>query len=266
MTAFVREGVHFAYRDAGSGMPVVFQHGLGGDAAQIDDIFPDLPSVRRITLECRGQGGSSFGPAGRLSIATFADDVCALSGQLGLGAAVVGGISMGAAIALRLAVRQAERVSALVLARPAWVASAAPDNMKPYALAGELLERYAPNEALRRFRESAVAAELRQAAPDNLASLEGFFSRAEPVAFGGLLRAIAADGPGVGEDQLREIDVPTLVIGHGRDLAHPLAHAETLARLIPNAVLRVITPKAVDRNAYRQEFSACLADFLEAKA
>lgn len=87
--------------------------------------------------------------------------------------------------------------------------------MKPYALAGELLERYAPNEALRRFRESAVAAELRQAAPDNLASLEGFFSRAEPVAFGGLLRAIAADGPGVGEDQLREIDVPTLVIGHG---------------------------------------------------
>ena len=266
MTMFVREGVRLAYRDTGNGMPVVFQHGLGGDAAQVDDIFPDVPSVRRVTLECRGQGQSSFGPADRLSIATFAEDVDALSERLEFGAAIVGGISMGAAIALRLAVHRAERVRALVLARPAWVTSPAPANMRPYALVGELLGRYAREEAMRRFEASEVAAELRQAAPDNLASLEGFFSRAEPNAFGELLRAIATDGPGVSEDQVRGINVPTLVIGHGSDLAHPLGYAERLARLIPGATLKVITPKAVDRNAYRQEFRACLADFLEAVA
>lgn len=265
MTAFDRDGVHLAYRDLGSGRPVLFQHGLGGDDAQVADIFPDGPVVRRITLECRGQGGSSFGPVDRLSIATFTDDLDALARKLELGAAVVGGISMGAAIALRMAVRRPERVRALILARPAWVTVSAPANMQPYGLVGELLQTCPPGEARRRFDASDTATELRQSAPDNLASLQGFFSRAEPVAFGGLLSAIAADGPGIAEEELRAIEVPTLVIGHGHDLAHPLAHAETLARLIPGAILRVITPKAVDRNAYRQEFRNCLSEFLDAQ-
>ena len=69
-------------------------------------------------------------------------------------------------------------------------------------------------------RRAATAADLARAAPDNLASLRGFFGR--PAAFGRLLQAIAADGPGVAEDDIRRIAVPTLVIGHGRDLAHPL--------------------------------------------
>ena len=68
------------------------------------------------------------------------------------------------------------------------------------------------------------------------------------------------------EDDIRRIAVPTLVIGHGRDLAHPLAHAEALAALIPGARLRVITPKAEDRAAYVRDFRAALADFLGAAA
>jgi pimeloyl-ACP methyl ester carboxylesterase len=266
MTPFNRDGAHLAYRDTGNGRPVLFQHGLGGDEAQVADVFPDAPTIRRITLECRGQGGSAFGPAQQLSIATFTDDLNALAQRLELGAAIVGGISMGAAIALRMAVRRPECVRALVLARPAWVTASAPSNMKPYGLVGELLEHYPSQEARRRFDASETAAELRQLAPDNLASLTGFFSRTEPIAFGGLLRAIAADGPGVTEQELLSIEVPTLVIGHDRDLAHPLAYAETLARLIPKATLKVITPKAVDRNAYRQEFRDCLAEFLDVEA
>ena len=87
--------------------------------------------------------------------------------------------------------------------------------MQPYAVAGELLVRYQPNEARQRFEESETAAELARIAPDNLASLRGFFARPEPVAFGELLRAIAADGPDVSENEVRRIAVPTLVIGHG---------------------------------------------------
>ncbi|HET9068857.1 MAG TPA: alpha/beta hydrolase [Amaricoccus sp.] len=264
MTPFLRDGVTLGYDDAGHGPPVLFQHGLGGDAGQVAEVFPDAPPARRITLECRGHGGSGGGsepgPPDRLSIATFAGDLAALADSLALGPAVVGGISMGAAIALRLAVRRPDLVRALVLARPAWVAAAAPGNMRPYALVGGLIATLPPDEARRRFEASDTAADLAARAPDNLASLQGFFGR--PPGFGRLLQAIAADGPGVSEAEIARIAVPTLVIGHGRDLAHPLAHAEALAALVPGASLARITPKAADLAAYVGDFRAALGDFL----
>ena len=204
-----------------------------------------------------------MGPEADLGIATFADDVEALAAALGLGPAVVGGISMGAAIALRLAVRRPERVRALILARPAWVAAAAPENMRPYALVGELMAGLPADAAQRRFEASETAATLAREAPDNLASLLGFFSRPEPAAFGRLLARIAADGPGVSEAEVARIAVPTLVIGHGRDLAHPFASAEALAGLIPARGSAVVTPKAEDRAAYAGDFRAAVASFLE---
>jgi pimeloyl-ACP methyl ester carboxylesterase len=263
---FSRDGVDLAYRDVGVGLPVIFQHGLGGDEAQVADVFPDRPQTRRVTLECRGQGGSGYGPVERLSIATFAEDVEALADNLGIGPAVVGGISMGAALALRLAVHRPARVRALVLARPAWVSEPAPANMKPYAVVGDLLMRHSPEEARRLFDDSAVAAELARLAPDNLSSLQGFFNRPDPVLFGRLLVAIAGDGPGVSEADIRSIAVPTLVIGHDHDLVHRMADAMALAGLIPSARLCTITAKSQDRVAYQREFRACLSEFLEALA
>jgi pimeloyl-ACP methyl ester carboxylesterase len=265
-TTFNRDGADLAYRDAGAGLPVIFQHGLGGDEAQVADVFPELPATRRVTLECRGQGGSGYGPVERLSIATFAEDIEALADGLGIGPAVVGGISMGAALALRLAVHRPARVRALVLARPAWVSESAPANMKPYAVVGDLLMRHSPEHARRLFDESPVSAELAGLAPDNLASLQGFFTRPDPVRFGRLLVAIAGDGPGVSEAEIRATAVPTLVIGHDHDLVHRLADAQALAGLIPSAQLCTITAKSQDRAAYRQEFRACLSEFLETLA
>ena len=259
---FERDGLALRYRDVGSGMPVILQHGLGGDEAQVADVFPVAPAVRRITLECRGQGGSPFGSATGFSIATFADDLTSLAETLHLGPAVAGGISMGAAIALRLAVQRPKSLRALILARPAWVTRSGPDNMQPYALVGDLLQRFEPREACRRFEASATADELARLAPDNLASLRGFFDRTQPEKLGALLRAIAADGPGVTEADLANIDMPVLVIGHGQDLAHPQAMAEKLAALIPGAAFVSITPKARDRQAYSGEFQAALQDFL----
>ena len=139
--------------------------------------------------------------------------------------------------------------------------------MKPYAVVGDLLMRHSPEDARRLFDESAtVAAELARLAPDNLSSLQGFFNRPDPVLFGRLLVAIAGDGPGVSEADIRAIAVPTLVIGHDHDLVHRLADAQALAGLIPSARLRTITAKSQDRVAYRQEFRACLSEFLETLA
>lgn len=248
---------------AGEGKSMVFQHGLCGDAEQPNQVFPFDTGYRCITLECRGHGKSEPGDPQHLSIATFSADVAGVIEAQKLGAPVVGGISMGAAIALRLAVTRPELVGALVLARPAWLAAASPKNMEPNRFVGQLLESFQTGEARDRFEASPVAVQLAREAPDNLASLRGFFAREPVAATAALLQKISIDGPGVSEAQIGAISVPTLVIGHQRDSIHPISYARKLADLIDGATFAEITPKADDAQGYRRDFRAALASFLK---
>lgn len=247
----------------GAGLPVIFQHGLGGDARQAAEAFPADAAFRRLTLECRGHGGSEVAGSDGFSIAGFADDVAGLIEATESGPLVVGGISMGAAIALRLAVHRPDLVRGLVLARPAWITRAAPDTMRPNAEVGLLLATLPADAARETFLASETATRLAEQAPDNLASLLGFFARPAQAVTAALLQAIAADGPGVSEEQVGAITVPTLIIGHRRDLIHPLAYATTLATLIANSRLIEITSKACDRARYVSDFHAALSGFLK---
>lgn len=247
----------------GAGLPMLFQHGLCGDARQTAEVFPVNPAFRRITLECRGHGASAPGDMAQFSIAAFAADAAALIDRLDAGPIAVGGISMGAAIALRLAVTRPELVRALVIARPAWSTSPAPVNMAPNAEVGELLARLPSTEARATFEGSATAKRLAIEAPDNLASLMGFFSRQPQAVTSALLCRISADGPGVTESQVKAIAIPALVIGNAMDSVHPMALAEDLAAIIPDATLVRITPKAQDRGRYVSDFQLTLNNFLE---
>lgn len=262
MTVFHHAGLKLAVHDRGSGLPVLFQHGLCGDAAQPAEVFPfDLPA-RCLTLECRGHGGSEAGDGENFSLQTFAKDVATWLDHLSLGPIVLGGISMGAAIALRLAITRPDLVRALVLARPAWIAEAAPANMAPNALAGALLAEHDPADARARFEASDTARDLAANAPDNLASLRGFFVRQPQAVISALLTRISEDGPGVTRTEIAGLELPTLVIGTEVDAVHPFGHAEALAALIPGARLARITPKALDKPRYVQDFRAALARFL----
>lgn len=258
---FDRGGVRLSGVDRGSGLPVVFQHGLGGDEGQVAEVFPDDSGFRRLTLECRGHGRSPADPAS-CSIAAFADDVLAFADARGLDRFVVGGISMGAAIALAIAARHPGRVAGLVLARPAWLWDAAPANMRPYAEVAEHLRNPDAARARSGFEASATAMLLAREAPGNLDAMRKFLAVEDRAGLAALLSAIAADGPGVGEAEARGIAAPTLVIGNGRDLAHPMAYAETLAATIPGARLVEITPKATDAARYVSELRAALFSFL----
>ena len=257
------DGVDLNLDQSGQGLPVVFQHGLCGDASQTAQVFPDGLNYRRLTLECRGHGASDAGQYGHFSIAQFTTDLADMISHKNLDRPVVGGISMGAAIALRLAVTRPELVRALVIARPAWVTEAAPDNMAPNALVGELLAEHAPDEALGLFEATDVAADLTRFAPDNLASLRGFFRR-QPIALtSALLSRISADGPGVDLNDLASLRLPVLVIGHDRDSVHPISLAREMAAAIPTAKFVEITPKVTDLARYQADFRAALAEFLK---
>jgi pimeloyl-ACP methyl ester carboxylesterase len=258
-----RGTLQLTYYDAARGnVPVVLQHGLCGSAQQTAEAFPEDEGLRLLTLECRGHGSSPIGPAKDISIACFADDVIALIEAERLTPVILGGISMGAAIALRIAVRRPDLVRALILARPAWVTDAAPANMRPNIEVGELLAGASTSSARALFAQSATARRLAAEAPDNLTSLLGFFDRQPQDVTSTLLRRISADGPGVSADEVRAVAVPALVIGHGVDLIHPWSHAISLAAVLPLSRLVEITPKAVSRTAHVDDMHAAMAQFI----
>jgi pimeloyl-ACP methyl ester carboxylesterase len=263
-TILLRDDAALRVFDMGQGrLPVIFQHGLGGDAAQVAQNFPDSPSYRRFTVECRAQGGSDAGSGRPFSIAMFADDVLAAADAAGVEHFVAGGISMGAAIALQLAARHPDRVTSLVLVRPAWAFDAAPQNMRPYAEVAEFIRSRPLDEARDAFAASATAARFRTEAPDNLASLLGFFARNNAAVFAEVMQAIANDGPGVTRAAAASLALPTLVIGSGVDLVHPLATARSLADAIPNAAFVEVTPKATDKDRHFAEIRGAVEGFLD---
>lgn len=256
-----RNGLRLAiHQGGGSGPTLVFQHGLCGDARQVAEAMAGLQPQGWTCLECPGHGVSDMAP--KPSIAGFAEDVAAMISTLDQ-PVVVGGISMGAAIACRLAVTRPYLMRALVLVRPAWVTEAAPPNMAPNAEVGALLARLPASEARRLFAESATAARLAIDSPDNLASLMGFFDRATQQDTARLLTAIANDGPGITPADLAALRLPVLVCATTEDAIHPTAHAETLAKMIPQAQLVHLPPKGRDRPAHLAALNAAIARFLK---
>ena len=259
-----RDGLDLVLHVAEGDGPLVFlQHGLCGDWLQPASVFPWESGARLAVLDCRGHGESSARGVEGLSIESFADDVVAAIAVEARGPVVVGGISMGAAIALRIACLQPELVRGLVIARPAWVTDAAPINMEPNMAVGGLLQNEQTEGEVESFLASDLGRRLAARAPDNLASLVSFFARMPRNTTAALLTQISADGPGISLTQLSALPVPTLVIGHGEDEVHPMAHARTLALTIPGARLAEIPPKARGKVLYEAAFRHELAKFLQ---
>jgi len=117
-------GSRLRYLVAGEGDPLVLVHGLGGAAANWLALAPLLlPGRRLLVPELPGHGGSSPLPAAP-SLSPYADVLGLLLEHEGAAPAAVVGHSLGGAVALRLALRRPEAVSALVLAAAAGISSA----------------------------------------------------------------------------------------------------------------------------------------------
>ena len=256
-----RDGLRLAIHDAGgAGAPFLFQHGLCGDARQTAEAYPRTDAWRRITLECRGHGASEIG-ARKLDFEVMTDDLAAATE--GVEAPfVAGGISMGAALALRLALARPERVRALVLVRPAWGPGRAGANLAPNVEVGELLARLPAADARAAFAKSATARRLEATSPDNLASLSGFFDRKPQDDTARLLREMGSADLGATAADLARLRAPALVCGSRDDEIHPLGLARELAAAIPGAHFVELPPKGSGRTAHMDALRAAIAAFL----
>ncbi len=155
MLFFERDNIRFNYRDAGDGLAFVFQHGLGGDIPAALAVYEAAAGVRLIAMDFRGHGETRpLGNESKLRIECLADDLVALLDHLEIERAVIGGISLGAAVSVNLALRHPERVLGLVLSRPAWIDHPLPENVWLFTTIAELLQTVGAKEGLEQFHRT----------------------------------------------------------------------------------------------------------------
>jgi 3-oxoadipate enol-lactonase len=110
-------GIDLYFERAGSGPPLLFISGTGGDLRNKPNVFdgPLAKSFDLLAYDQRGLGRSAK-PDVAYSMADYADDAAALMADQGWDEAAVIGVSFGGMVAQELALRHPQRVKRLVLA------------------------------------------------------------------------------------------------------------------------------------------------------
>ena len=264
MPFFEHDGLRFHYREKGKGVPFIFEHGLGNDIRQPFDLLRPPPDVRLIALDMRGHGETRpLGDPKKVAMAAYVDDLIALMDDLDLETAVVGGISMGAALALGAALRYPERVSGLICVRPAWLDRPFPENVRVYAHVAQYIERHGATEGLERYQMTPEFETLAAQSPAVARSVAGLFEDPRAEEFVVRLQRIPHDSPCRDRSEWRSIAIPTLVLGSRCDPIHPWEFAQTLAEGIPGAELVEITPKSWSDERHRADVQRAADEFFE---
>src|SRR5437016_13440513 len=191
MTSFYSDGLQFNDATRGLGRNAFFfQHGIGGALAQpLRFLLP--PDGKELSLnqqskiraqqfllaafDFRAHGSTPLGDPAKVRLEVFAEDLVAFMDHLQIEIAVLGGISMGAAVALRTAFACPERCIALVLCRPAWLnGSMSAPAIAAYAEVVKLLRAEAsPETALQKLEKSDIYRVILTHSPDAARSLLG---------------------------------------------------------------------------------------------
>jgi pimeloyl-ACP methyl ester carboxylesterase len=148
MPFFTANGITFHYADDNvDRLPFVFQHGLGADISQPMSFFGEDRPFRLISMDCRGHGKTvPLGDPKFLRFNSLTDDITNLLDYLNLSKVVIGGISMGAGVALNFAVRYPDRTRALILSRASWLAEPSPPNLAVFPKIAGLIREHASIE------------------------------------------------------------------------------------------------------------------------
>ena len=263
MPTFNRDGLNFYFEEHGSGTPLIFSHGLSGNADQVKELVGAVPGFRVIFYDNRGHGKTRDpGNIANLNFQTMADDVRALLDHLAIERAVVGGVSMGAGITLAFALAYPDRTLAAILTRPAWLNQPEPPNLALFPAIAGMIQEAGIERARQLFEQSAIYAALKESYPPAATMLDGFFTGRTPEAIVAAYQAIPRSVPYRSPAELQRIAAPVLVLANRRDPLHPFEYAETLAAAIPHAQLIEFPPKTEGLDLHNAAFRKHLSDFL----
>ena len=233
-------GLNLYYEQAGSGPPLLFISGTGGDLRnkpnQFDGPFPKVFDM--VSYDQRGLGRSAK-PDVAYTMADYADDASALMGELGVERAHIVGVSFGGMVAQELVLRHPRRVDRLVLActSPGGAGGASFPFHEIDHLKGEDRARHLTPISDTR-RDTAWA----EANPDTYRQIIAMSSAnpygEEPGHEMGARRQLEARAHHDTWDRLTQIEAPTLIAAGRYDGIALPATQEYLASRIKGSVLR----------------------------
>jgi pimeloyl-ACP methyl ester carboxylesterase len=240
---------------------VVFLHNIFCDGRVFSHATAALGArYRTIAIDFRGHGGSEV-PRRPYSIQDLAEDTLAVLDQEGVARAAVVGLSVGATVAVELALRHPERVDRLVL-------MGADVEADPFlaTLRNSVLSRLVRLIGLRRFLVAAAVKNLFGASfrAETGPGLAGWFERIS--ALGGRAAAFAlrcwASRP-IRLGALPALRAPVLVVVGDEDVSCPPACGEKIQRAVAGARLVRIPRAGHTMPAERPEpTTAAIAGFL----
>jgi 3-oxoadipate enol-lactonase len=233
-------GGAIAYDVQGEGPPVLFLHAFPLGLVQWD---PQVSALRTqhqaIRFDARGFGASPPGD-GLLSMERIADDAAALLDHLGIGQAVVCGLSMGGYAAFAMVRRHPDRLRGLVLADTR-AAADTPEGRQGRAALAEKVLREGSVAAADAFLPKLLGETTRRDRLPVTARVREIILANPPRGIADALAGLAARADST--PTLREVRVPTLILCGEEDAITPPSDAEALQRGIAGSRLTLL-PRA----------------------
>ena len=247
-------GIHYSIH--GRGLPVVFQHGLGAESSQIISLLSPIRDCRLLTCDSGGHGKSPMPAHGVVSFNQYADEVIRIMDAENISKAVIGGLSMGAGIAVNISVRYPERVLAMILHRRAWRLQPEPDNLLILLKAAEMIRNGSGPESLQQDTDfQTLFGKLPMAAE----SVLQLFEKPDPDNLSNVLEMMVRDCP---LPSVPEIRKPALIIGNENDPLHPISIARYWHDTIPGSKLEIVTSRYLDNVRHGNQVAEAINDFL----
>jgi pimeloyl-ACP methyl ester carboxylesterase len=249
------DGTNVLCYESGEEVPVVLLHGLGASHIQPLSLFTNkIEGVKFLTYDQRLHGNTTSPPSSRkFSMISLVKDLREVLTAKGIERAIIGGISLGAAVAQAFALEEPQRVHALILIRPAIANKPNMENLQVFQVIADLLSREGVERAVQIFTRTPWYQQIAETEPATASSILQQFTHGHVVQNIIRLNAAATMQAFPSLQALATLQMETLIIANEQDSIHPYSLAQQISQYMDGARLVRVCSKNKDVTLHEKQ-------------